>query len=143
MKSFYEAYNWLERHPVFFTPKPMTDDGDNYSLEGFCKSLEMAVVLVDPATKQLSKDPSKNTQVQVFLEVGLWTSLEGAKDLRLHRIYTDWTPRPPRDEDLSSQGDTYEAAIIQLANKVLDKYGEYRFESEALCPEVSPTKKCV
>lgn len=60
------------------------------------------VVKVNPETNRIDDDISKNTKVEVWLESG---------------------PYEVHDPDLDCGGETYEKAIITLAEKVKAKYG--------------------
>ena len=87
--DFYDAFRFLCTNRVF---------------EGaFGECLDVDVVKVDPITRCITGDESKDTHTEVWLEAG-----------------------PPGCHDffLDCGGDSYEEAIIKLANLVMCKYGE-------------------
>ncbi len=99
INNFYDAFHFLEGHPIF--------KGE------FLTQLYMEVVLVDPATNAVDDDFSRNTTPRIWMETGPNEKDEygwGCHDL-----------------DLDSAGATYEEAIIDLAGKVLAKYGSYHY----------------
>ena len=86
--NFYEAFHYLEKHPA----------GD------FIYALNIEVVRVNPETKFIDTDKSKNTLVQVWLETG--------------------PKHGTHDFCLNCGGDTFEEAIIALADRVRLFYDE-------------------
>lgn len=87
--DFYDAWNFLEEHSLF---------EDNFN-----GCLYIEAVKVDPETKSIEEDPSRNTETNVWLEAGA----PGC-----HSI------------ELDCGGRTFEDAIIQLANLVYRYYGK-------------------
>lgn len=87
--DFYDAWNFLEGHSLF------EDD--------FNRCLYVEAVKVDPETKSIEEDPSRNTETNVWLEAGA----PGC-----HFI------------ELDCGGKTFEDAIVQLANLVYRYYGK-------------------
>jgi len=69
--------------------------------------LYIMVVKVNPLTNEVDDDQTKNTKTQVWLEVGPWS-----EQYHTH----DW--------DLDCGGDTFEEAIIKLADLVKQYYGD-------------------
>ena len=69
--------------------------------------LYIMVVKVNPETCEVDDDNSKNTKTEVWLECGPWSA-----DYNTH----DW--------DLDCGGDTFEEAIIKLANLVKEWYDD-------------------
>ena len=63
--------------------------------------LYTVVVKVNPQTNEIDDDPSKNTKVQVWLEHGPYEGFEHTHDI-----------------NLDCGGDTFEEAIIRLAELV-------------------------
>lgn len=103
--DFYDAYNFLSTHPMIY------HDNDNY----FNRCLDIEVVKVDPTNNELNlEDSSKNTKTMVWLEFGPV----------VEDTYNDFLTSyiPSHDIDLDCGGDTFEEAIIELANLVYDKY---------------------
>ena len=96
--DFYDSYRFLLNHPMF--------------RDGFCHSLDIEVVKVDPATLCIEKDRTRNTRTQVCLECGPYEEPE-------YDFVSPWT----HDPDLDCGGDTFEEAIVKLAQLVLAKYG--------------------
>ena len=95
--NFYDAWWFLEEHPMF---------EDEYNLSHFLDCLDVHVAKVNPKTCEVDDDNVLNTKVEIWLEMGRYD-----KTCRWHDI------------DLDCGGDTYEEAIIQLANNVKDQYG--------------------
>jgi len=103
--DFYESYNYLEHHNI------VQHDGDYY----FNHCLDVEVVKVDPTTNEINfEDESKNTKTMVWLEFG--PVVEDTYNNFLTRYI------PSHDIDLDCGGDTFEEAIIELANLVYNKY---------------------
>lgn len=69
--------------------------------------LYIIVVKVNPVTSEVDDDQTKNTKTQVWLEVGPWS-----EQYHTH----DW--------DLDCGGDTFEEAIIKLADLVKQYYND-------------------
>jgi hypothetical protein len=105
MNNFYDSWKFLEEHPIF------QKKYDTFSVPQFQQCLDIAVTKVNPANCTMEVDETKNTKVEVWLEAGPY-----AEGFREHDI------------DLDCGGDTFEEAIIALAVKVLDKYGDYETE---------------
>ena len=98
--DFYESFHFLMNHRKF---------------EGrFLESLDIEVVKVDPKTKRIEDERTRNTLTQVWLECG--PRYKGKTDDPFPPVWT-------HDIDLDCGGDTFEAAIIRLAELVLKKYG--------------------
>lgn len=104
--NFFEAWNWLERHP-YFLHKPLLERDLYYSI--FQKSLSIEVVKVHPETKMIEKDEKDNTLIQVWLECGE----QNEHGEIIH------------DYKLDSGGNSFEEAILDLYEKVKKEYGEY------------------
>lgn len=94
--NFYDAFYFLENHPIF--------NGR------FQEGLDIMVVKVNPETESIEDDRSKNTEVRVWLETGpyLYDDPHGCK----------WC----HDIDLDCGGHTFEEAVIELAKLVKKKY---------------------
>lgn len=90
--NFYDAYHFLRNHRIF-----------NNRFE---KGLDIMVVKVDPETNCIENDSKKNTKVRIWLETGPYLLDEPHGCERCH------------DLDLDCGGDTFEEAIIKLADKV-------------------------
>ena len=97
-KDFYEAFHYLQEHPYY---------KNSYGYSMFITSLDIAVVKVNPKIDAVDDDNSKNTKVQIWLESG---------------SYDDESDACTHDYELDCGGDTFEEAIINLANIVYQKY---------------------
>ena len=98
--NFYDAWQFLVDHPTF---------EDSYYLNRFqSRCLYVEVVKVNPKTNHIDDNEELNTKVQVWLEAGSYHPDHGVHDI-----------------DLDCSGDTYEEAIIKLANLVYKKFGCY------------------
>ena len=101
--DFHAAWHFLEEHHIFEDKKHKSVD--------FQGSLYTAVVRVNPVTNEVDDDETLNTKTQVWLECGEWVKEEDFEGFC-------------HNTDLDCGGDTFEAAIIELANIVLEKFGE-------------------
>ena len=111
--DFYEAFNFLEKHPIF--------NRDGWTL--FNRALEIEVVKVNPETEEIDTwNPEFNTLTQVWLETGPIDVDEKSN----MTIYS-------HDFDLDCGANTFEEAIIELANLVYKKYGA-EFVSNTMHP---------
>lgn len=70
---------------------------------GYIDHLDIMMSKVNPETNEIDDDNSKNTKVEVWLETGLWD-----EELMM----------PTHDIDLDVGAETFEEAIIKLAQKV-------------------------
>ena len=95
--NFYDAWWFLEYHPMF---------NDEYGSNMFQDCLDVHIAKVNPITCMVDNDDELNTKVEVWLEIGHYDS-----NCRWH------------DTKLDCGGDTYEEAIINLANNVQEQYG--------------------
>lgn len=93
--DFYDSYQFLDNHKIF--------NGN------FTYQLWFEIVKVNPETNAIDDDSTKNTKVQVWLEHGPYDKEWGGCT---------------HDIDLDCGGDTFEEAIIKLAELVKNKYGE-------------------
>lgn len=117
--DFYDAWWWLMEHPLF--RDPILYDKYNYNPElakavsqSFLKALDIDFQKVNPATKMIDDNPFLNTKVECWLECG------GAYVEDGHTYFY-------HDMDLDCGGDTFEEAIVNLANLVAHLYsGEFK-----------------
>ena len=110
--DFYQAYNWLEEHPIF---------QDVHGLGHFQSGLYIMVVKVNPRTERIGDDDTKNTATRVWLEHGpyrYWTKEEAGVE----------GSGTTHDYELDCGGTTFEEAIVTLAQLVYNKYGDYDSE---------------
>ena len=101
--DFYTAWTFLNNHKMF---------------NGlFCHGLWTEVVKVNPVTNTIDDESSKNTKVQIWLE---------------HGPYEHYHNDTTHDIDLDCGGDTFEEAIIKMAELVKKYYTNegYRIEGE-------------
>jgi len=103
--DFYTAYKWLYDHPMF--QKEIKFEGETWNESHFRECLDIDVVKINPEKEEIDKDESKNTQVEIWLECGEYHPK--------HRVH---------DVELDCGGFTFEEAIINLANLVMEWYGE-------------------
>jgi hypothetical protein len=104
--SFYDAWWFLCTHRHF----------NNNHLERinfFEDNLDIEVVKVNPETDRIEDDESLNTKVQVWLECGGYYEDEETK-----------LPIPSYDPRFDCGGDTFEEAIINLAELVRKYEGD-------------------
>ncbi len=98
----WEAYHFLNGHGV----------RGHYDTS-FIDVLDVFVAKVNPETCEIDDDPTKNTKVEVWLE-------SGAGYCEPHPIVGSV---PLHDWDIDCGGDTFEEAIMKLAENVREKYG--------------------
>jgi hypothetical protein len=91
--EFYDAWEFLLEHKMF--------------KRHFRDILYIMTAKVNPDIGMVDDDESKNTKVEVWLEVGPWS-----EQYHTH----DW--------DLDCGGDTFEEAIIKLADLVKQYYND-------------------
>lgn len=100
--DFYEAFHFLRTHKMV----------ENIGVDGFKNShfnecLCVDVVKVNPETNAIEINDNLNTKTQVWLEFG---------PIHYNNIFDEIMPE--HDTDLDCGADTYEDAIIKLANLV-------------------------
>lgn len=101
MDTFDKAWRFLEDHRIF---------GNR-----FRECLEAYTVKVDPKTRRINDNHEKNTLEQTWLECGPLHKKQPGDPPGISEFIHDF--------DLDCSGNTYEDAIIRLADKVLTKYG--------------------
>lgn len=106
-KEFYESWWFLAEHPDFV---------DEFG-SSIIHSIDIDVVKVNPINNCISDNKFLNTKTRVWLEWGpkIQTEIEEGKPVWVHS----------HDTDLDCGGDTFEDAIINLAELVIKKYGWY------------------
>jgi hypothetical protein len=107
IKDFYEAWWYLYGHSAFTYIHP------EYKVEwgSFQECLDIDVQKVNPKTNRIENDEDLNTKTVVWLECGEYIYDEHIKDFT-----------PCHDIRLDCGGDTFEEAIIKLANLVKKHY---------------------
>jgi len=103
--DFYTSYQWLYNHPMF--QEEVNYNNDTWNESRFQQCLDIEIVKVNPKTNSIDDDENKNTKSQIWLECGRYD-----KECRWHDI------------ELDCGKDTFEKAIIELANLVMEWYGE-------------------
>ena len=103
--DFYTAYQFLYNHPIF--QEEVNYNNDIWNESHFQQCLDIDVVKVNPETLNIDDDETKNTKAQIWLECGHYD-----KECRWHDI------------ELDCGADTFELAIIELANLVMEWYGK-------------------
>ena len=125
IEVFHDAWWFLEGHPAF-----KKQVGKDDLIEGFQEALDIYVTKVNPETKSIDDDPSKNTKVQVWLECGKWLNAkEFSPDFMRYQLPQGYFGAFMHDVELDCGSDTFEDAIIRLAYLVLQKYGDYERET--------------
>lgn len=116
-KDFYTAWWWLVDHPYYEDLEHIEFCGiirvEPSEESVFTRTLDIHVTRVDPVTGTVEDDPKRNTHKVIWLESGAWVKDEVFGWMASH------------DCDLDCGGDTYEEAILALAELVLLKYGNY------------------
>jgi hypothetical protein len=118
--TFYNAWHYLNGHPVFWDFFHKDDQGNKVIHEKWLvtnrgmkevNGLEIEVVRYDPKTKALSDDPARNTKLGFWYEFSMtqWNS-----DAHVH-AYT-----------MDGGADTYEEAVVKAAKHLHRKYGNDR-----------------
>lgn len=105
IKRFYEAWGYLKNHPIFIERYELVKDMESSIFEDY---LNIIPVKINPNTKEIDDDNSKNTEIKIWLEVGPYTE----RGIKTHDVYLD------------CGGNTFEEAIIELAKLVKKKYGD-------------------
>lgn len=109
--DFYDAYHFLKEHKMCECKPYINGKFFNYDVNYFYNCLDIMVVKVNPENLTIENDMSLNTKTQVWLEFGeAFVDLDVSENIQFSH---DW--------DLDCAADTFEEAIIKLANLV-DKY---------------------
>ena len=98
-EQFYDAWHWLNEHKIFT---------NMYGHNMFSLCLSIDVVKVYGKTNAVDDDNTKNDKVQIWLECG---------------AFDDDSECGCHDIDLDCGSDTFEKAIVELANLVWKTYG--------------------
>lgn len=110
--DFFNAYTFLENHEMVKAKIKMSSTSKWYTVNRFLECIYLSVVKINPETNMLETKLDKqylNTKTQIWLEFGGWSEEENA---------------PCHDVRLDCGGDTFEEAIISLANLVNHYYDE-------------------
>lgn len=103
-KDVVKAWSYLENHSMFAEHIKGTD----LSVSHFSQCLDIQPVKVNPVTHEISDNAEDNTKVEIWLEAGPWVS------------HSDTT----HDDELDCGADTFENAIILLAESVKAVYSD-------------------
>lgn len=106
IKDFKEAWDFLNGHTIFSKQSSDKYYGNFYTNK-FDECLTIEVVKINPKTKEIDDNENLNTKTEVWLECGPYNENEAMHDI-----------------NLDCGADTFEQAIINLANLVLKQYGE-------------------
>ncbi|MCI0560890.1 MAG: hypothetical protein MN733_20590 [Nitrososphaera sp.] len=117
--DFYTAYWWFYSHPAFSCKGQCAGD------EGFFIALEFCVQKVDPVTRRIEDDQSRNTHPEIWLEAGPWLTAKEAGMDDLCKDEDSIYGFPSHDYNLDCGGDTFEEALIKMAGLVKENYGDY------------------
>lgn len=107
--KFYDAWWFLHNHSMNRTEKDI-----NYGTYG----LDIFVTKVNPVTHAVDDDRSKNTLTEIWLEYGPYENVN-RDDSTL--LYDNW--QRTHDPRLDCGGETFEKAVIRLADLVRKYYG--------------------
>lgn len=119
--DFYDAFHFLKGHEMCKCRPYLKGEPFPYDVNYFDDCLDIFVAKVNPETLREEDDKSLNTKTQVWLEFG-GASVD-LDDNHKVQISHDW--------NLDCGADTFEEAIIQLANLV-DKY----YNDDGTCKEI-------
>lgn len=112
--NFYDAWWFLQEHPAFKYINPKYPKSGEWGF--FEECLDIDVQKVNPKTKRIDNDEKLNTKVEVWLECGEYLFDEHNKEYL-----------PCHDIQLDCGGDTFEEAIINLANLVKKYYKDEKY----------------
>lgn len=121
--NFYQAWWFLYNHPIFDdTPKRMTLEESTIpgTFSRFEDCVDVDIVKVNPGTDCIEKDDNLNTKTRVWLECGPWVHKD--REAGKYDSKEFFPEGPSHDWNLNCGGDTYEEAIVKLANLVSQNY---------------------
>lgn len=102
--NFVDKYWWIYDHP-------------KCNPEGKPPIVEIVPVMVNPETNRIEKAAERNTKPRWWVEFMTYETCEMENGVFRLLPHHDW--------DLDCGGDSYEAAVEALYEKVLNKYGNY------------------
>ena len=131
-----EAWVWLTSHPAFeareilLSPKRAGSKAVGIKAGApawlrdntFAESLYIEFVRINPQTGAIDEDATKNTQIEVWLEGG--APVEDEDSGVRYRV--------SHNHHLDCGGPTFEAALLQMATNVLECYGDYEMDENAV-----------
>ncbi len=113
--DFYTAWHWLQGHPIFWYFGYRAHESNLCHERGVDEGLEFHPAKVNPNTLSVSKRSSKNTLLQIWVEVFPTSLKQGSNNsVRLH------------DVDCDTGAGTYEEAVIAVAKLIYAHHGNDR-----------------
>jgi hypothetical protein len=133
--DFHAAWHFLAEHPMYLSEAPHWVELDGtlaqigrtkrvlvkHNLFPGAGTLDIEVVRVNPATERIEDDEELNTATRVWLESGPWYWTAEMKDEE-RELFGSYG-MPSHDVRLNCGAETFEAAVIELANLVFRYYG--------------------
>lgn len=118
-EDFHVAWWWLQKHPIFWC-FASTGRSEEYLCweRGVDAGLEFRPVKVNPDSGEIDEDPSRNTRLEIWVEV-FPTDLRG----------DDLAPRL-HDYACDTGGATYEEAVVAVAREIYRRHGNDRVALE-------------
>lgn len=123
--DFYQAWHFLTHHPMFDdTPRDIREglNTDLRTYGAFKTCLDTDVVKVNPVDNRINDDPKLNTATRIWLECGRWMMPHELSDYYDREYFPQGVAC--NDWGLMCGGDTFEEAIVNLANKVYERYDD-------------------
>jgi len=121
--DFVSAWVWLVEHPAMQYRgrfcKPNASIPDLHT--AFPANLDIDLAIVNHLTNAIDDDKLKNTKPRIWIEVTTFTD----KDHSNPDWYVEGQGASRHDYWLDCAGDTFENAIVELANNVWVHYGKY------------------
>jgi len=113
--DFWVAWHWLNEHPIFYRCYREFHEKYLVNERGILDGcVEVIPAKVNPETGSISEDPTKNTKLEFWVEV-FPRSLKPENDgSSLHDYVCD------------TGGDTYELAIVKVAEEIYKRHGNDR-----------------
>lgn len=113
--DFYAAWMWLHHHPIFwYFGSAHRHERALCADRGVDEGLEFRPAMVDPETRRVEDEPERNTHLEIWVEVFPSSMGDDGRDGRLHDYVCD------------TGGDTYEAAVIDVAKEIYERHGHDR-----------------
>lgn len=115
-----EAYSWIMDHPKLVFEKVVEP------------WIDLTPHMVNPETREVDEDSSLNTHLEWWIE--------GGGHSRVYDFDKNGSVIGHNDYDLHTGGDTADEAVINFAQKVFEKHGDYE-EREVTKEELEETLK--
>ena len=127
--TFYDSWWYLLEHKAFADFNFINSKGQPY-ISAFLRLLDIDVQKVDPITHRVEDDNNRNTLTEVWLELGPQYQTDSFENDTWED--EEWHYNS-HDMNLDCGGETFEIAIVNLANKVeefypLSQYGKIDLE---------------